>query len=223
MQVVIPCGGLGTRLRPLTEDTPKSMVWIRGKPFLAWQIAWLKEHGVDEVILCIGHLGEQIQDYFKDGTDYDVTIKYAQDDHLDVYGAVKEAKCHLDDTFMLLYGDSYPVHLDIKEFWQHFNLSPSLMSIAAYKNHDHIDKSNLKIQGGTLIDVDCRDANAIDIGATMLSRAALNVIPDDIPVSTADMRQMIHANNLLDAYLVDTRFYHIGNHHALQETMEVLK
>lgn len=223
MQAVIPCGGLGTRLRPLTLDTPKSMVDVAGRPFLEWQIQWLQEHGIDDVVLCIGHLGEQIQDYFGDGSSHDISIRYAMDEHMDVYGAVKNARVYLDDTFMLLYGDSYPVRLDIRDFWANFIDSGSLMMIAAYINHDNIDSSNLLVEDEMLVDVDCENANAIDIGATMLSRAALQYIPDVTPFSTADMRRVMHRHSLLDVYQVMERFYHIGNMEALKMTEKVIQ
>lgn len=67
MQVVILAGGLGTRLRPLTLTVPKSMVPIHGRPFLDYQIDWVKRFGFDRVLLLTGCLGERIEAHFQDG------------------------------------------------------------------------------------------------------------------------------------------------------------
>ena len=67
MQVVILAGGLATRLRPITQDIPKSMVMIKGKPFLEHQLALLKNQGIEHALILTGHLSEKIVAHFGDG------------------------------------------------------------------------------------------------------------------------------------------------------------
>ena len=67
MQAVILAGGLGTRLRPLTEQIPKVMVPVNGKPFLLHLLELLRSHGISDIVLCIGYLGEQVRDFFGNG------------------------------------------------------------------------------------------------------------------------------------------------------------
>ena len=64
MQAVILAGGLATRLKPITINVPKSMIRISGKPFLEYQIVLLKKNGIGDIVLCVGHLHEQIKKYF---------------------------------------------------------------------------------------------------------------------------------------------------------------
>jgi len=66
MQAVILAGGLGTRLKPLTEEIPKSMIQIQGKPFLEHQLNLLRQGGISDIVLCVGYLGEKIKEYFGD-------------------------------------------------------------------------------------------------------------------------------------------------------------
>ena len=68
MRMVILPGGLATRLRPLTEDTPKSMVPVHGRPFLKHHIDLLKKHDVADIVMCVGRLGEQLEQRFADGS-----------------------------------------------------------------------------------------------------------------------------------------------------------
>ena len=65
MQAVIMAGGKGTRLAALTKDEiPKPMVEVAGKPLLLWQVERLKDHGITDILMVIGHLGEKIQEFF---------------------------------------------------------------------------------------------------------------------------------------------------------------
>ena len=81
-QVIILAGGLGTRLRPVTETIPKVMVDILGKPFLEYKINQIKKFGIRNIILCVGYLGEIIEDYFGKGDKFGVNIRYAYEKEL---------------------------------------------------------------------------------------------------------------------------------------------
>src|SRR5215469_17797069 len=77
--VAILAGGLATRLRPITEKIPKSLVPVAGKPFLAHQLELLHSLGIRHAVLCIGYLGEMIQDEFGDGKQFGVKLDYSFD------------------------------------------------------------------------------------------------------------------------------------------------
>ncbi len=77
MHAVILAGGKGERLRPLTDHRPKGMVEVCGRPILAYQVAWLKYHGIEEITISCGYLAGVIQDYFEDGDRFGVTVHYA--------------------------------------------------------------------------------------------------------------------------------------------------
>ena len=142
--VAILAGGLATRLRPITEKIPKSLVPVAGKPFLAHQLELLHARGIRRAVLCIGHLGEMIQRDFGDGAAFGVKLDYSFDGEklLGTGGAIKRALPLLGDEFFVLYGDSYlPVeYAPVAEFF-HRSGKPGLMTV--YRNEGSYDTSNV--------------------------------------------------------------------------------
>ena len=80
MKALILAGGIGKRLRPLTESIPKPLIEVNKKPILERIIEWLKENEITEIILSVGYLHEKIKDYFKDGSQWGVKIDYLIED-----------------------------------------------------------------------------------------------------------------------------------------------
>ena len=108
MQTVILAGGLGTRLRPLTEQTPKPMVEVEGRPFLEFIVEHIAGQGFRDILLLTGHLGEHVSDHFGDGRRFGVSIRYSREPQpLGTGGAIRAAWEQLADDFLLLYGDSF--------------------------------------------------------------------------------------------------------------------
>ncbi|MCL5257655.1 MAG: nucleotidyltransferase family protein [Patescibacteria group bacterium] len=105
-QAVILCAGLGTRLRPLTDNMPKPMVPILGKPMLLWNIEQFKKYGVINFKINLYHLPDVIKNYFGDGSKFGVKIEYSfEKEILGTAGALGEFDKKLDDFFFLIYGD----------------------------------------------------------------------------------------------------------------------
>src|ERR1700742_601567 len=109
LPVAILAGGLATRLQSLTERTPKSLLAIAGRPFLFHQLELLKQQGVERVVLCVGHLGEQIEAAAGDGRRFGLSIEYSSDADrlLGTGGALRRALALLGDEFFVVNGDSY--------------------------------------------------------------------------------------------------------------------
>jgi mannose-1-phosphate guanylyltransferase len=120
MQAVILAGGLGTRMRPITETIPKPMIMVAGKPFLQHQLELLRDAGIAKVLLLVAYLGEQIRGYFGDGAKFGCNISYSfEPSPLGTGGALKNAEAQLQDDFVLVNGDTYlgiDYHALVKEF-----------------------------------------------------------------------------------------------------------
>ena len=106
MQAVIMAGGKGTRIASVASDIPKPMIEICGKPILQHQIECLKEQGITDIILVIGHIGYVIKKYFQDGQKLGVSIRYIEEkEPLGTAGALYYLKGIIEDDFLLLNGD----------------------------------------------------------------------------------------------------------------------
>ena len=106
MKAVILAGGEGTRLRPLTSNTPKPMMPLANKPMMEHIVSLLALHGFDEIVVTVAFLANQIRDYFGDGSDFGVSMRYATEDTpLGTAGSVRNASAELDDTFLVISGD----------------------------------------------------------------------------------------------------------------------
>jgi NDP-sugar pyrophosphorylase family protein len=109
MKVAILCGGLGTRLGPLTADKPKSLVEVAGEPFLAHQLRLLRLAGLTKIVLLCGHKGAMLWNEFGSGKAHGVDLEYSFDGALQsgTGGAIVNALPVLGEAFYVLYGDTY--------------------------------------------------------------------------------------------------------------------
>ncbi|MEZ0289938.1 MAG: nucleotidyltransferase family protein [Sulfolobales archaeon] len=122
MKAVILAGGFGKRLRPLTEDIPKPLIEISGKPIIIWQIEWLKRHDINEIILLVGYKKERIIESLGSGSRYGVKISYVvEDEPLGTGGAIKNAEPLLknEESFIAVNGDII-TNIDIKRLANEF-------------------------------------------------------------------------------------------------------
>ncbi len=222
VQAVILAGGLATRLRPITEHIPKSLIQIHDKPFLQYQLDRLRNEGVTDIILCIGHLGDQIVEYFGDGHKYGVNITYSYDGDrlLGTAGALKKAERYLYKDFFLTYGDSY-LFIDYRTVMSWFKQFDKQGLMVIYKNYDRYDKSNVSIESNLVKSYSkahkTKDMIYIDYGASILRRKVLNLIPAGEIFSLEKLfAQLIEQKQLL-AYLVKERFYQVGSIDGIEE------
>ena len=129
---VILVGGAGLRLRPLTEDIPKAMIMIAGKPLLQWIIERLRGRGISNFVLGVAYRKEKIIDYFGDGSKFDVQIRYSE--HTIEGGTCQGFKLGIqrhihDDIFVAMNGDEL-VDVDLIKFATFHNKHGGLATIA---------------------------------------------------------------------------------------------
>ena len=228
MQCVIIAGGLATRLRPITEKIPKSMVSIYGKPFLEYQLSLLRSNGLRDFILCVGFLAEQIEDYFEDGFKFGVNISYSYEkgELLGTGGAIRNSLHLLEDSFFTLYGDSY-LDIDYKEIHRYFYSNKLLALMTVYKNDNKWDESNVIFNDGIVTQYDKKvktyEMKYIDYGLSILTKKVVERIPKNTPLDLEDLYKKLSKERLLHGFEVFNRFYEIGSNKGIKEFTEYIK
>jgi NDP-sugar pyrophosphorylase family protein len=226
--VAILAGGLGTRLRPATERTPKALLRVAGEPFLVHQLRLLRSQGLRRVVLCVGHLGEMIEAEIADGKTLGLQIDYSFDGPalLGTGGALKRALSKLGDRFLVIYGDSY-MPVDYARIVEAFVLSgkPALMSV--FENEGRWDASNVRVQAGEVRRYNKKARTSqmrhIDYGIAVLSAAVFAPFSDDAPFDLADVYSRLVSEKQMAAYEVKQRFYEIGSPEGLAELDSLLR
>ena len=118
MQALVLVGGEGTRLQPLTLDTPKPALTLVDRPFMQYMIDWLASHGVDEIVFACGFLPDRFQEALGDGSGGGPRLRYlVEPDRRGTGGAIKFADPYLEERFFALNGDVL-TDLDLTALWQ---------------------------------------------------------------------------------------------------------
>jgi len=220
--VCILAGGLGTRLGERVRDTPKPLLEVAGEPFLIHQLRLLAAHGVREVVLCVGYLGEQIEarigsERFGMGIRYSFDAVAGADGTL---GAIRRALPLLGERFLVLYGDTY-LRIDYAAVARAWHESGLLAVMAVLRNEGRWDTSNVTYRDGVVLRYDKRSPTPemqwIDYGLGGLTARAL----ERVPASESDLAvlyERLAGRRELLGFEASERFYEIGTTPALLET-----
>jgi len=226
--VAVLAGGLATRLRPVTEKIPKSLIPVAGKPFLAHQLELLRSCGIRRAVLCVGYLGEMIQREFGDGSAFGLRLDYAFDGPklLGTGGALKRALPLLGMEFFVLYGDSY-LPIEYRPIAEFFRRSGKLGCMTVYRNEGRYDTSNVVFRDGSVMVYDKKkrlpEMHHIDYGLSLFQAAVFNAYPADEPFDLAEVMGKLVREKQLAGYEVRERFYEIGSPAGLSELETLLK
>jgi NDP-sugar pyrophosphorylase family protein len=228
MQCVILAGGLGTRMRPLTERLPKTLLPVDSVPFADYQLAWLARHGVTEVVYSIATLGHMVRDHVGDGRRWDLRVRYVEDgDTLrGTAGALRGAldAGMLHDWFLVLYGDSF-LPFDFRLLRNAYLAQERPAMMAVYHNQGRWDTGNVRLSDEVVqLYRKARPGEAaemmdyIDYGVSAL-RAEL--IAERIAAGQKkDLAQLYHdlsVEGRLAGFEVQERFYEVGSPAGLRD------
>lgn len=186
-EVVVLCGGLGTRMQQLFPNMPKVMVDLHGYPFLEILIDYYFRQGFNKFILCVGYKKKYIERYFKQGH-YAQNIVFSEEINLlGTAGALKKAEKFIEsDNFLVVNGDSF-CEIDTTAFFRYHFVKRALVSIAVVVKDAredtgkvHLNKQSLVISFGEKIKA---SGGYINAGVYIFNKKILNLIPPDRQVS----------------------------------------
>lgn len=228
LPVAILAGGLATRLRPITEKVPKLLLEVAGEPFFNHQLRLLRQAGLNHIVLCVGHLGEQIVTRYGDGAAWGVRIDYSFDGEklLGTGGALIRTLPKLGETFYVLYGDSY-LPIDYQAVGRAFLASgqPGLMTV--FENRGAYDASNVWFEHGQIRAYSKKEKSPamrhIDYGLGVFRAAAFDGYTRDVNVDLSTVQADLCQQGRLAGYEVTQRFFEIGSPAGLKELDEMLR
>ena len=228
MQIVILCGGLATRLYPVTQKIPKSMIEIYGKPFLEYQIELLKKNGISDLVLCVGKFSEQIEQYFGNGEKFGVKIQYSRDgaDLAGTGGALKKAEGLLENEFLVMYGDSY-LPFDFQQAVAFFKEKRKQGLMTVLHNANKYEPSNVEVEGDLIKVYSKKEKTSqmeyIDYGLSIFKKEALRFLPAEEARDLSVLHLGLIADKQLLAFPVDQRYYQVGSFDGIEEFKAYIK
>jgi len=227
LPVAILTGGLASRLRPITQTIPKALIEVAGKPFIDHQLEYLRKQGVTSVVLCIGYLGEMIQEIVGDGSRWNLQVRYSPDGPvlLGTGGALKQALPMLGEQFFILYGDSY-LPIDFAKVQTAYIDSGRLGLMTVLRNKNLWDRSNVEFENGQLIEYNKKlispQMHYIDYGLGVLKADTLNNQPSETPFDISIVYNKLSLQKQLAGYEVFERFYEVGSLQGIADTQKYL-
>lgn len=214
LPVAILAGGLATRLHPITEKIPKALLEIKGEPFISRQLRLLRNAGIEKVVLCIGHLGEQVEEVVGDGGKWSMEVRYSRDGEtpLGTGGAIKNALPMLGDAFFVLYGDSY-LEIEYAEVEKYFLASGREGLMTVFRNEGKWEPGNVRYRNGEILEYDKKKRSGemkyIDYGLSAFRASAFESLPKAFDLEIV-LRQLIGQGQLA-GYETSNRFFEIGS------------
>jgi NDP-sugar pyrophosphorylase family protein len=227
MQCVILAGGLGTRMRPLTDKLPKALLPVGGVPFAHYQLRWLAGHGVSEVVYCIGAKGQQVRAAVGNGRRWGLGVRYVEDGY-ELRGTAGALRRALDagalrDWFLVLYGDSF-LPFDFCRFAAAFLVQPRPALMAVYRNQGRWDAGNVRYADGVVQLYEKAGPGgsaAVDYSDYGVTALRAGVIAERVPRGRKhDLAALYHGlsrQGLLAGFEVTQRFYEIGSPSGLRD------
>jgi CTP:phosphocholine cytidylyltransferase-like protein len=178
---LIMAGGLGTRLHPLTQEIPKPMLRVGAKPIIETILEQLKSYGYKNIILCLNYKADIIKNYFQDGANFGVTIKYVNEKkRLGTAGAIRLAKEYINKPFFVLNGDIL-TKLNFEQFMQFHVNSGNCVTIGTKKYDIQIPYGVVNLNDEKVTDLKEKPCSSYFISGGMycLDPEAIDRIPED--------------------------------------------
>jgi len=229
--IVILAGGLATRLRPITEKIPKSLIEINGQPFIYHQLELLEQKGFKIIYFCLGYLGELVEEGVRESEYFKrLTILFFYDGEilLGTGGTVRKIIRELPNYFFITYGDSY-LDIDFLSIQKAFELKKSNFNslMTVYKNSNLFDTSNVIFENG-IIELYSKTKNDsrmayIDYGVGIMSNKSIDEYDKKSIFDLGEIYENLTLKNQLFGYEVFQRFYEIGSFQGIKDLSNYLK
>ena len=224
MKAVILAGGLGTRLRPLTNSKPKPMLPIGEKPILEHLVEWTKKGGIKSIVLCVSYLRKSIEDYFEDGKKFGVTIEYAiSKKPLATAGQLKTAEEFIDDDFVCMYGDSI-FNFSLRNMIKQHVMKKSFITMGLNEFKTNLPYGVIESsKNGRVISWNEKPeikAN-VNMGCYVMNSDIFNLIPKNKPYGMDDViKNAMKKKQKVNSFITKKGFTDIGNKESYKQACD---
>ena len=217
MKAIILAGGLGERLRPLTDNTPKPLLPIRGIPIIEHAIDNFKKYGITNIILAIGYKSEQIKEYFGDGSKLGVNISYCiEDAPLGTGGAIKKAAENIKETFLAINGDNL-CDVNWTEQIKLHRENNAKITLGLFPVEDVTQFGIARLEGNKLMEfiekptVEQAPSNLNNAGLYVIEPESLNILPQGKSSIERDCFEKLSSTGVVYAYKHNSQWFPTDN------------
>lgn len=225
---MVLAAGLGTRLRPLTDDIPKCLIPIGGKPLIDWTLRWLHHNGVRECVINLYYLPDKVEQLVGDGSQYGLRVHYSYETELlGTAGAVKKVANFFDKPFYVIYSDNFS-QWDIRKLKFEYERNDSIGTVAVHWREDvtqsgmvEFDQNNRILRLTEKPKPEDLTSHYVNAGFYYLNPRVFNYIPEGEPCDFAfhvfpemlRAREEMYAVKMEDPIIgIDTiESYHLAN------------
>ena len=215
---LVLAGGKGVRLKPLTEELPKSLLPVRAKPILEYQVELLRSAEVRNIFILVGHLGERIKYHFGDGSRLGVHIRYIEQGEggIGTGHALWLAKNYLSETFLLFYGDVL-FDMNLADFMRHHDETGSMATMALTSMKYPSEYGVAKLRGSKIVEFTEKPrenaalSRVVSAGIFTFAPAIFDYLPKrpDLALER-DVFPKLAGEEKLTGYLFEGQWFDIG-------------
>ena len=205
-KAVILTGGLGKRLKSLTNNLPKPMLPIQGRPILYYAIENLRKQNISEIILSVGYKAEKIIDYFGDGKEFGVNISYSKEEKpLGTGGAIKLAAKNIKEDFIVLNGDNV-ADFDFYKMYKIHQQNQAKITLALYPVEDVTKFGIAELKGEKIKrfvekpKIEEAPSNLNNAGAYIIKPEILEILPNGFSMIEKDCFEKLAPKGVIFAY-----------------------
>ena len=215
-KAVLLVGGKGTRLKPLTDKTPKALLEVHKKAVTEHIFDLLKKYGIKDVVLCVGHLKNKIKEHFGDGSEFGVDISYVEEDEsLGTAGPLKLAKKYLKESFIVSNGDELK-NINIPRMFRLHKRKDALATIALTTVEDPSHYGVARLDGSRIVEFvekpkkEEAPSNLINAGFYILEPEVIDMIPNGFSMLERDVFPKLAKMGRLRGFPFAGQWFDIG-------------
>jgi NDP-sugar pyrophosphorylase family protein len=219
LQAIILAGGLGSRLKPITDYVPKPLIPVSNIPLIEWQIKQLKKFGINDFTICTGYKTDQIENYLEQKDNFGSKIQYSiEKSPLGTGGAIKKAARMIkENSFLVINGDIITT-IDVRKLYSHTN---SIALIELRTKFGTVEISGSKIT--TFKEKKPLENVWMNAGIYHLDKKIISELPTKGAIENTTFHRLVKKRNLIGVRFKNAFWYSIDSHKDLEDCSEALK